>query len=187
MIPKRFSVKILIEKPEGLLPYQVAAAFQRYIQQASLEGLLIDVADYAHVHQAPTVLLVGHEGDYVLDESYGQAGVQYIYKHISETEFSAALVTATRRALQLAGLLANEPLATVQADSRRLEIALIDRLKFPNSAATFEALRPTFEAFGQQVYGAAFTGVALLDRDPREPLTVQITASAPLALATVTA
>ena len=45
--------------PEAFVP-----VFHDWIRRGAVEGLLIDVARYGHVHHGPGIMLVGHEGDY---------------------------------------------------------------------------------------------------------------------------
>ena len=48
--------------PQALIP-----VFHRWIQRGELDELMIDVADYSHVSDGATVLLVCHDGQYSLD------------------------------------------------------------------------------------------------------------------------
>ena len=56
-----------------------------WIQEDKLEGLPLDVADYSHVPAGPSMMLVGHECDYVLDHAIDQrAGFAYSHKRLLE-------------------------------------------------------------------------------------------------------
>ena len=48
--------------------------FHRWIQDQRLEELLIDVADYRHVHHGPGVVLIAHDAHYAMDMAAGPAG-----------------------------------------------------------------------------------------------------------------
>ena len=52
-------------------PAEFAAVLNSWIQKQRLEELLIDVADYLHVHNGPGIMLTGHEADYSLDKRAG--------------------------------------------------------------------------------------------------------------------
>ena len=56
---------------------EVIPVFHRWIQTHAVDGLLIDVADYTHLPTGPAVILVAHEGQYSIDLTDGQLGLQY--------------------------------------------------------------------------------------------------------------
>src|ERR1043165_8660714 len=60
------NIKFYLEDPEAVNLAEYAAVFNTWIQQQRLEELLIDVADYLHVHNGPGIMLIGHEADYSL-------------------------------------------------------------------------------------------------------------------------
>ena len=51
--------------------------FHSWIQEQVGEGLLLDVADYRHVHEGPGVILIGYEGNYSVDNTDNRLGVRY--------------------------------------------------------------------------------------------------------------
>ena len=71
-----------------------------------LEELLIDVADYLHVHNGPGIMLIGHEADYSLDNRAGRLGLLYNRKEQLDGTTQEKLAQAARAALtaaQIAG------------------------------------------------------------------------------------
>ena len=58
--------------PQALIP-----VFHRWIQRGELDELMIDVADYSHVPDGATVLLVCHDGQYSLDRRKDGWGLLY--------------------------------------------------------------------------------------------------------------
>ena len=58
--------------PQALIP-----VFHRWIQRGELDELMIDVADYSHVPDGATVLLVCHDGQYSLDRRQDGWGLLY--------------------------------------------------------------------------------------------------------------
>ena len=64
MIPLRTQVKFFLSNADAVDLAAFAPVFQRWIQQKSLEGQLVDVADYRHVFEGPGVVLIGHDSDY---------------------------------------------------------------------------------------------------------------------------
>jgi hypothetical protein len=74
--PQRLALKLFATRPiarADLHPF--IGVFHRFIQQAAVPGLLIDVADYAHVPDGPGVILIGHEVDYGIDLAGGRTGL----------------------------------------------------------------------------------------------------------------
>jgi hypothetical protein len=58
--------------PQALIP-----VFHRWIQRGELDELMIDVADYSHVPDGATVLLLCHDGQYSLDRRKDGWGLLY--------------------------------------------------------------------------------------------------------------
>src|SRR5688572_25259119 len=94
----RLSVKFYLNNDNTLDWASLIPVFHRWIQTRAVEGLLIDVTDYKHVPQGPGLLLIGHEGDYAIDESDGRLGLRYTLKREPHTSLEAQLTTAIRRA-----------------------------------------------------------------------------------------
>ncbi len=63
---QRIVLKIFLDEESVLEPSDVIPVFHPWIQTQAVDGLLIDVADYSHMATGPCVLLVAHEGHYVL-------------------------------------------------------------------------------------------------------------------------
>ena len=55
----------------------VIPVFHSWIQDQIFAELLLDVADYRHVHHGPGLMLIGHEADYSLDQTDGVLGLRY--------------------------------------------------------------------------------------------------------------
>ena len=83
---------------------QYVAVFHDWIRQSALEGLLIDVASYAHVPNGPGVLLIGHEPDYGVRIALGRVELTCRHKRDPGGEGNA-LKRCLRQLLQAAQLL----------------------------------------------------------------------------------
>src|SRR5688500_9263262 len=80
--------------------------FHGFIRDQQLAGeVLIDVADYAHVHQGPGIALIGHEADYFMDQGEGRLGVLYNRKRPPAGSLESSVAQAFGRALRAAALL----------------------------------------------------------------------------------
>jgi hypothetical protein len=138
-----------------------------------LEGLLIDVADYAHVHQGPGILLIGHEGDYSLDLGEGRPGLLYTRKQNMPETLTDSLILTIRLALSAAMLAASEAdLNGLDFDYSDIQLTFIDRLNTPNTQETFDALKDALQGFANDLYGKA--EIALANNDSRDNLAIHI-------------
>jgi hypothetical protein len=152
----------------------VVPAFHRWIQARAVEGLLIDVADYKHVHHGPGIMLIGYDGDFSLDMAEGRPGLVYDRKRIHEGEPQDVLGTVFHRVLTGCKLLESDPTLSLTFQPDQVEIAFMDRLQVPNTSESFDHIRSDLEAVLGQVYGAGTVQLQWIDDDPRKSLTVRI-------------
>jgi hypothetical protein len=158
MTPRRIAVK-LFASPDPAAPVDLAAClalFHRFIQQQSVEGLLIDVADYAHVPEGPGVVLIGHEVDYGIDLAGGRAGLLTTRKRYpQDLALAEVLRDALRKALVAARAIERDGSTGLRFATGALEIQLVDRLAAPNRAEAYEAARQEVAPVLGALYGAA--------------------------------
>jgi hypothetical protein len=115
----RLSLKIFARGPrDGIDPPELVPIFHRWIQTQAVDGLLIDVADYAHLPEGPGAVLIAHEGNYAFDGGRGRPGLQYSRKQPIEGPHSARLGAICRILLKAARLL-EVHVAPVPADDLR--------------------------------------------------------------------
>lgn len=156
MIPFRVQVKFFFRNPEAVDTAAFTPVFQRWIQQKTLEGLLIDVADYRHVQDGPGIMLIGHESDYAIESRFGRVGLLYTRKRQADPD----LPTQLRNSLRLAVVACQQiewetsfiPQLTFRTDE--IEIRFADRLNFPNTPATFDRVESEVSAALSDLYGA---------------------------------
>ena len=165
------NVKVYVENPETINLADFAAVFNTWIQTQRLEELLIDVADYLHVHNGPGIMLIGHEADYSLDNQGGRLGLLYNRKEQLDGTTEAKLAQAERAALTAAQILEKEN--GLKFNGSEVQVIVNDRLLVPNSVETFETLQPDLESFFNQLYSGA--EYSLTHRsDPRERFTIDV-------------
>jgi len=153
--------------PEAFVP-----VFHDWIRRAAVEGLLIDVARYAHVHNGPGVLLIGHEGDYAIDLSAGGPALRYTLKRDVPDAPCDAVALVLRRLLGAAAHA--EGIAGGRVDPDGLVVEIRDRLRAPNTAETLAALEPDIvTALGGVLGEVALESTLLLD-DARAPFAVRV-------------
>jgi len=184
----RLGIKVFVEQPAALRSEDFIPVFHRWIQTRRLAEVLIDVADYGHVHQGPGVVLLCHAANYALDLEEGRPGLSYVRKRSAPGAFAERLADAVRAALQAARLLEEEPSwsGKLRFGASRLRFRIHDRLLAPNNAATLAAVRPALEALGARLHGGAPVQLHPLE-DPRALFTVDLVASSPLDVATALA
>lgn len=176
-------VKYFAVQPESIDPARFIPLFHQWVADQSMEELLIDVADYRHVPHGPSVLLVGHEADYVLDEGGGRPGLAYLRK----SPVAGSNADRFRQALAAAGRAADRveaELSGVAFDRTEFQLAINDRALAANDADTFAAASSELEEFLKRQFGqddAAITYVS--GDDPRRLLTMQVKLSEALLLA----
>jgi hypothetical protein len=153
----KIQVKVFIaEGPFELEPF--IPVLHEWIKTKALDELLIDVADYGHVHHGPGLLLVGDLSDYYLDLGEGRPGLLYSRKRGGPSDRDECVVDALRRALIACQKLEAAPVEkSVAFRGDELLIRVNDRLRFPNDDATFAALEPFLGRALKKLYGGVAT------------------------------
>ena len=148
----------------------VIPIFHAWIQDQALDERLLSVADYRHVPQGPGVLLIGHEGDYSLDESDGRRGVRYNRKTAIEGSNDDRLRQAMRAALYACQRLEEHPALQGKLcfNGQDIELFINDRLLAPNTNTTRMAVEPELRQFFTEMLGGAEYSLSFSsDGDPR--------------------
>lgn len=151
--------------------------FHDWIRTGALtDDVLVDVADYAHVQGGPGVLLVCHEGQYVVDRSRGAVGLAYHRRRgVAPADAVQGAAVGLSRLVRAAKLLAADTrLGGLAFDTTRLEIRVLDRLRVGNDDAGWNLVRDPL----RQAIGQAWAGEVALERvatDARQPLTIHAT------------
>lgn len=178
MRPQRLSCKFdVAPDPKAAIDlHPFIALFHRFIQQHTLEGLLIDVADYAHVPEGPGVMLIGHEADYALDLMDGGAGLLVMRKRPEEGEDLPALLRDTlRRGLLAADAIERDGATGLRFAPGSFTIQLVDRLVAPNDAETYEAVAAAVAPVLAEAYGEKVEVERAHADDPRRLLALRVT------------
>ncbi len=143
----KLDLKVLASSESAAAPEEFIPVFHRWITERVLPELLIDVADYSHVHEGPGVLLVGHDAIYAYDESRGEPGLLYSRRRETAPE-TAGIRTLDERleslllcAFRACDQIEAEPQldGRVAFDRHRIELRVNDRL-VPRDDETASAL-----------------------------------------------
>jgi len=178
MKPQRISCKFFLH-PDPTAPLELSpfiGMFHRFIQEKSLDGLLLDVADYAHVPNGPGILLVGHDVDYGIDLAEGRAGLLITRKRYGKLDAADALRAALGSALRAALIIEREGAGGVRFATSPLSIQLLDRLACPNDDAHYEQALAELSPVLSSVYGEKHEIARAHAEDPRKPLTLRVDA-----------
>jgi hypothetical protein len=172
------NVKLFVKKAgepnhEALIP-----VFHGWIQDQAHGELLLDVADYRHVRSGPGVVLIGHQGNYSLDNSGGRLGVRYNRKAALEGTNQDRLVQAAQAALGACQRLETEPSldGRIQFNGREIEVSINDRLLAPNTPETRTRADSEFTTFFSTLFGDVAYEVSY-PQDHRSVFSVHVTTS----------
>jgi hypothetical protein len=184
----KFGIKFFAADGGKLDILKLIPVYHRWIQQKSLEDLLIDVADYSHVPAGPGVMLIAHEGNYALDETGHERGVVYYSKQRLGGELPERFARVASKALKAARLMSEdaELEGALKVPGNQLQFFANDRLVAPNTDATYAELEPALKSFLDRLYaGTKYT--LTRETDPKERLTVRVQADGDVALETLLA
>jgi hypothetical protein len=178
------NVKLLIQNPEDANLEPLIPVFHSWIESQNGDELLIDVADYTHVPAGPGIVLIGHEGNYSVDNAGNRLGVRYNRKAILDGSNQDRLIQATRAALTACSRLEAEPRlgGKFRFNGQDIEIFINDRLVAPNNAATREAFDADFQLFSRKLFRANDFSISY-GTDPRSLFTTFVKASRPTPVA----
>jgi hypothetical protein len=178
------NVKLLVRNPEDADLEPLIPVFHSWIESQNGDELLIDVADYTHVPAGPGIVLIGHEGNYSVDNARNRLGVRYNRKAVLDGSNQDRLIQATRAALTACRRLEAEPRlgGRFRFNGQDIEIFINDRLAAPNSAATREAFDADFQLFSRKLFRGNDYSISY-GTDPRSLFTTFVKASRPTPVA----
>jgi hypothetical protein len=178
------NVKLLVQNPEGARLEPLIPVFHGWIETQNGDELLIDVADYTHVPAGPGVVLIGHEGNYSVDNTGNRLGVRYNRKAAFDGGNQDCLTQAARAALTACRRLEAEPRlgGKFRFNGQDIEIFINDRLVAPNNAATREVFDADFQLFSRKLFRGKEYSISY-GEDPRSLFTAFVKAARPFSVA----
>ena len=150
-------VKFFAEDPAPVPLAEFVPVFHGFIQQKALpDHLLIDVADYQHVHHGPGIVLVSHEANFYTDTGEGRLGLMYQRKQplAGADTLRDGLAPVFAAALRACVRLEDEPALSGRLRFRTDEavVRINDRLLAPNTPETYRQVEPELRAFLSDLY-----------------------------------
>ena len=172
---QHINIKLFINDPAEINLEKTIPLFHSWIQDQSLDDLLIDVADYRHVPSGPGVILVGHNAHYSFDNAEGELGILYNRKTVSESDPVEQLCQAADVVRTVCRMIAEDDAfkGRFGIATDRIQVLVNDRLLGTNDQEGFDRLLPDLSAalvrmFGEQDY--EFERAL----DPRKRLSVMV-------------
>ena len=180
------NVKLLLQDGDAARLEPLIPVFHSWIENQNGDELLIDVADYSHVPAGPGIVLIGHEGNYSVDNTGNRLGVRYNRKAVVDGDSQVCLAQAARAALTACRSLEAEPRldGKFRFNGRDIEIFVNDRLIAPNLPATRDAFDAEFHRFSQKLFrGIEYSISYGAGADPRSLFTAYLRAAEPFSVA----
>ena len=136
----RINVKFFLETWK-VSPDDTFRTFNGWVSN-NPDEVLIDVADYSHIHAGPITLLVGHEANFSIDNSNHRPGLLYSRKRPLEGDLPARLQTVFSSALTACRRLEREPdlAGRVKFRGEEFSLSAVDRLRTPSTEEIQAAL-----------------------------------------------
>jgi hypothetical protein len=177
------NVKLLVHDAQAVDLEPLIPVFHSWIENQNGDELLIDVADYTHVPAGPGVVLIGHEGNYSVDNTANRLGVRYNRKASVDGNNQDRLAQAARAALTAFQRLETEPRlgGKIAFNGRDIEIFVNDRLLAPNNAATRESMDADVRLFSQRLFRGTQYSITY-GEDPRSLFTAFVKAAQPFSV-----
>ena len=181
---QHLNVKLLLQDSAGVDLEPLIPVFHGWIENQNGDELLIDVADYRHVPAGPGIVLIGHQGNYSVDNTDNRLGIRYNRKAVLEGTNEDRLKQAARAALRACARLESEPRlgGNLRFNGREIEFFVNDRLLAPNNDATREAVDPELRAFFQKLFQGKEYSI-FYGNDPRRLFTAYVKAGQPSTIA----
>lgn len=174
----RIGAKLYADNPDVIDLAAYVPIFHGWIQREILDGVPIDVADYAHVPDGPGVMLIGHEADRSLDLGEGRPGVLYQRKRDGEGTLEQRVAASIAAADGIADELeADAAAGGVSFGRDEILLKVTDRRLARNEDATLDALLPAIEAALAAVRPGRTATIARVLEDPEGPFTARVTLS----------
>jgi hypothetical protein len=181
---QHINVKLLLRNPAEVDLEPLIPVFHDWIRDQVGEGLLLDVADYRHVDAGPGVVLIGHEGNYSVDNTDNRLGVRYNRKAALDGSNQDRLRQAARAALTACQRLEAESRlgGRLRFNGQEIEIFINDRLLAPNGDATRDAFDSDLKSFSEKLFRGSEYSISY-GGDPRTLFTVSVKAGQPFNVA----
>lgn len=136
---KKIAIKLAVSG--NVDPEAVMQQFVQWIRDDSIEGTLLDVADYSHMHEGPGVVLIAHEFLLSLDEQDGWVGLRFSKRTASDLSVQGQIEEAWAILERAANMLKEK--CQLSFNGCKCEISTLDRLHAEDGCV--ELLKTAFQ------------------------------------------
>ncbi len=168
------NAKLFFDSPFEIGGPRVVGVFHDWVREQVFDEVLIDVADYRHVPNGPSLMIIGLEADYVVDDSDGRMGLLYNRKAgidgSNVDRFKQAIDSAANAALLLKETLGDKAPMFSQTE---FQWTVNDRAIAPNTPETFAAFTSDLVASATAILGHSEFTLKHHD-DPRRLFSVTV-------------
>jgi hypothetical protein len=170
---QKLNVKFFVAEPNTVPLTDFIEIFHGWIQAS--DGIYHDVADYSHMQSGPGIVLVAPHANLHIDETGGRRGLLYCQKAPLSGSNQEKLRAVFRAALENCRRLEREPAlkSTLKFSGDEVLLSVNDRLLAPNTAETFQTLKPDLEAAAAELFRPANFALSH-KQDPRQRFSVAI-------------
>ena len=143
-------IKIHTHSQSSHNPEDFVATFNDFIVNRSIQGGLIDVADYSHMHNGLGVLLTTHEANWSFDEQYNQPGIMVVEKGFAANPVSERFTQWLDSIIKVCKTIEETPRHKgIKFDYQSISLVLNDRSE---KAGSLEDLKTIFEQAVKELY-----------------------------------
>jgi hypothetical protein len=152
---QRIDLKVLVDAPRDIRLDSLLAIFGRWRNDRGHSAQWVDLADYAHMSRGAGVLIIGKQGQFGITRSDPGLGLFYSGRQGYQGSPRQRIIETFRRHLDLSVALLEEPdyPAELSAAAGTWELAINDRLDYPNSRETDRLLKSDIEAALSALFG----------------------------------
>ena len=152
---QKVTLKLFTDEPSTLDLTPFLSIFARWRLDKSHSAQWIDLADYAHIAKGPGVILVGNQGNLVVDFAEPGAGILWTNKKELDGKIEDRILQVIKRTLTFASLLTSEPEYPTAFKPKPgfWELSFNDRLEAPNNDGIDATLRPHIESAFNFLFG----------------------------------
>ena len=174
------NVKLILANPDQVDLEPLVPIFHSWIQEQAPGDLLLDIADYRHVPAGPGVILIGHQGDFSVDNTQNRLGVRYNRKAELNADNQGRLRQAAVAALNACKRLESDARleGKLQFNGRELELFINDRMLAPNNDASRQAAEPELRSFFSKLFRGANYSVSF-ENEPRKLFSATVQSDKP--------
>jgi hypothetical protein len=154
MLLQQLTAKLFASDGADVQLDRLIPVFQRWIRDGVFaDHLLIDVADYSHVHDGPGLILIAHEAHLGIERVGGKLGLRYSRKRDQPGPSADKLAEVVVHLLTAAHLLEREPELGLRFSAHRLELGVLSRLVASEDDASYARFEGALSQFLPEVYG----------------------------------